>query len=81
VAASSGNELLKGMLQSVRSLIRVWVERALNDADHARITCVEHRAILAGLEARDPERAAQAMNQHMNSAAARLLPALTVPTA
>jgi GntR family transcriptional regulator, transcriptional repressor for pyruvate dehydrogenase complex len=76
LAAAADNGLLRDMLQSVRSLIRVWVERALNDDEHAKLTLAEHRAILAGVEARDPEVAAEAMNRHMHSAAARLVPTL-----
>ncbi|WP_214110495.1 FadR/GntR family transcriptional regulator [Acrocarpospora catenulata] len=76
LAAAADNVLLRDILQSVRSLIRVWVERALSDSDHAKLTLAEHRAILVGIEARDPEVAAEAMNRHMRSAAARLLPTL-----
>ena len=76
LASGADNVLLRDILQSVRSLIRVWVERALNDTDHAQLTLAEHRAVLAGIEARDPEGAAEAMNTHMRSAAARLLPTL-----
>ncbi|GLY06851.1 transcriptional regulator [Actinoplanes sp. NBRC 101535] len=76
LAVIAGNELLQGILQSVRSLIRVWVERALNDGDHAKITIAEHRAILDGLRARDPEAAAAAMSRHMDSAGSRLRPSL-----
>jgi GntR family transcriptional regulator, transcriptional repressor for pyruvate dehydrogenase complex len=72
LAQAADNGVIRDMLQSVRSLIRVWVERALNDDDHARVTLAEHRAILAALEARDPEAAAETMHQHMNSAATRL---------
>ena len=79
IAAAAGNILLRDMLQSVRSLIRVWVERALNDAEHAKLTLSEHRAILSAIDARDPEAAAAAMNRHMHSAAQRLLPTLDTP--
>ncbi|HWS35418.1 MAG TPA: FadR/GntR family transcriptional regulator [Actinoplanes sp.] len=76
LAVIAGNELLRDMLQSVRSLIRVWVERALNDGDHARLTIAEHRAILEGVRARDPEAASKAMSRHMDSAGTRLRPTL-----
>jgi GntR family transcriptional regulator, transcriptional repressor for pyruvate dehydrogenase complex len=76
IAVATGNSLLDDMLRSIRALIRVWVERALNDTTHAQITCGEHRAILAALSTRDPEQAAAAMSVHMDSAAARLLPTL-----
>ena len=76
LAAGAANSLLDDMLQSVRSLIRVWVERALNDSDHAQLTCNEHRAILAALTTGDADQAAAAMSAHMDSAAARLMPTL-----
>ena len=76
LAASAGNALLDQMLQSVRSLIRVWVERAVADAKHARTTCTEHGAVLKALRARDPAAAAEAMDVHMDSAGRRLVVAL-----
>jgi GntR family transcriptional regulator, transcriptional repressor for pyruvate dehydrogenase complex len=76
VAESAANPLLAQMLQSVRSLLRVWVERAVNDAKHAQTTCTEHAAIVKALRARDAEAAAAAMDRHMDSAGARLAAAL-----
>lgn len=76
IAQIAGNVLLDEMLQSVRSLIRVWVERALNDSDHAATTCREHRAILRAVADQDAELAATEMSRHMDSAAARLTPTL-----
>jgi GntR family transcriptional repressor for pyruvate dehydrogenase complex len=75
LAMSADNALLDEMLQSVRSLIRVWVERALSDSEHAQLTCTEHEAILVALRAKDPLAAAEAMNKHMYSAGQRLLTA------
>lgn len=76
IAVAADNSLLDDMLRSIRSLIRVWIERALNDTTHAQLTCGEHRAILTALSAHDPDQAAAAMSLHMDSAAARLLPTL-----
>ena len=76
LAERTGNALLDQMLQSVRSLIRVWVERALNDARHAQLTCNEHAGILTALRSRDPGAAAEAMSRHMDSAGRRLVAAL-----
>ncbi len=72
IAASADNDLLRDILQSVRALIRVWVERALNDEDHAALTCREHEAILTALRTHDPSKAADAMSEHMDSAGSRL---------
>jgi GntR family transcriptional regulator, transcriptional repressor for pyruvate dehydrogenase complex len=76
IAAAADNSLLDDLLQSIRSLIRVWVERALNDSTHAQLSCDEHRAILSALSTRNSDQAAAAMSVHMDSAAARLLPTL-----
>ena len=76
IARAAQNPLLDEMLQSVRSLIRVWVERALNDSDHAQLTYDEHAAILAALDRHDPDAAAAAMSQHMDSARLRLISSL-----
>ncbi len=73
IAAVAANVLLDQMLQSVRSLVRVWVERALNDTRHAQRTCTEHAAILTALRRRDADAAAAAMSAHMDSAGQRLL--------
>ena len=72
IASAAGNHLLDEILQSVRSLLRVWVERALNDSDHAQLTCNEHQAILEALRGHDPQAAADAMSAHMDSAGQRL---------
>lgn len=81
IAAGANSSLLDDLLQTVRSLIRVWVERAVNDADHARLTCEEHRAVLAALRARDADGAATAMSAHMDSAGRRLLGSMDSPAA
>lgn len=73
IAAGSGNQVLQELLQSIRSLLRIWVDRALTDEGHAAAALAEHRRILRALEARDPAAAAQAMQSHMATAAARLL--------
>ena len=51
------------------------MERALNDSDHARLTCGEHRAIRDALRSGDADAAAAAMSAHMDSAGERLLSA------
>ena len=75
LAACAGNPLLDQMLQSVRSLVRVWVERALDDSRHAQLTCNEHATILTALRHRDASAAAEAMSRHMDSAGQRLVAA------
>ncbi len=73
LAERAENALLDQMLQSVRSLIRVWVERAVNDPRHAQTTCTEHAVVVTALRSRDADAAARAMSTHMDSAGARLM--------
>lgn len=72
VAAAAQNTVLADLLQTVRSLIRVWVERALNDAEQAQRTLAEHRAVYEAIAAGDPDAAVAAMSTHMDSAGERL---------
>jgi len=69
---AAGNATLRDLVRSVRALIRVWVERALDQGGHADTTLREHGAILAALQARDPDLAEAAMRSHMVSARQRL---------
>jgi GntR family transcriptional repressor for pyruvate dehydrogenase complex len=73
IAAGSGNQVLQELLQSIRSLLRIWVDRALTDEGHAAAALAEHREIFRALEAGDPGAAAAAMQSHMETAARRLL--------
>ncbi|AXX30032.1 FadR family transcriptional regulator [Actinosynnema pretiosum subsp. pretiosum] len=68
----AGNEVLHHLLQSIRSLIRVWVERGLRDRPHAELSIQEHSRVLEALRARDPQAAAEAMAAHMTTAGLRL---------
>lgn len=73
IARAADNALLEDLLQSVRSLIRIWVERALNDSDQARLACAEHRTVLEALRANNADAAASAMSRHMDTARRRLI--------
>ncbi|HEU4464999.1 MAG TPA: FCD domain-containing protein, partial [Agromyces sp.] len=72
LASSAGNSVLLDLLQIVRSLLRVWVDRAVQDQAQASIALAEHEAVFRALEARDPDAAASAMAAHMTTASARL---------
>lgn len=72
LASAANNAVLLDLLQIVRSLLRVWVDRAVQDGDHARQALAEHEAIYAALVARDGDAAASAMATHMDTASARL---------
>ncbi|MDR6505975.1 FadR/GntR family transcriptional regulator [Arthrobacter oryzae] len=73
IATSSGNQVLQELLQSIRSLLRIWVDRALTDEGHAAAALAEHRAIFEALEAHDAEAVTKAMASHMGTASRRLL--------
>ena len=72
VVAAAQNTLLADLLQTARSLLRVWVERALDNPDQAHRTLAEHRAVYDALTGGNCDQAAAAMNTHMESAAERL---------
>ncbi|MFC7619486.1 FadR/GntR family transcriptional regulator [Microlunatus sp. GCM10028923] len=72
LATSTGNAVLLDLLQIVRSLLRIWVDRAVQDDEHAEAAVREHTAIYDALRQRDPDAAASAMAAHMATASARL---------
>ena len=73
IAAASGNQVLQELLQSIRSLLRIWVDRALTDEGHAAAALAEHRDIFRALESRDEAAVTTAMRSHMDTASRRLL--------
>jgi GntR family transcriptional repressor for pyruvate dehydrogenase complex len=72
LASSAGNSVLLDQLQLVRSLLRVWVDRAVENEDDARSALEEHDAVYRALLDRDADAAASAMASHMTTASARL---------
>lgn len=72
IASSSGNLVLYEVLQSVRSLLQIWVDHTLADQHHAVEALSEHRAVYVALEAGDQAAAVAAMTSHMKTAGRRL---------
>lgn len=72
VALCAQNTLIADLLQTVRSLIRVWIDRSMNDSTAAQSAASDHRALFEAISAGDEERAAAVMESHMLSAAERL---------
>ncbi|WP_025159192.1 FadR/GntR family transcriptional regulator [Leifsonia aquatica] len=70
--AAAGNSVLTGQINTIHSLLRVWMERAVEDSEQARVAALEHRTILEALRQQDPDAAASAMAVHMDTATARL---------
>lgn len=73
VGEASGNLVLRDVLQSVRALLRVWVDRVLRDPEDAELALEQHSAVLEAIQAGDVDGAAKAMDAHMVSAGERLL--------
>jgi GntR family transcriptional repressor for pyruvate dehydrogenase complex len=76
VAQIAGNSVLSDMLHSIRALLRVWITRAVSRAGQIDITMSEHTAVYDAVVSGDPAGAAAAMDEHMESAGARLLRSL-----
>jgi GntR family transcriptional repressor for pyruvate dehydrogenase complex len=72
IASSADNIVLRDLLQNVRSLLRLWVERGLRDRDQAEVALREHVAIYEAIAARDPSVAEAAMRVHMATAGDRV---------
>ncbi|MCU1407587.1 MAG: FadR family transcriptional regulator [Glaciihabitans sp.] len=72
LADSTDNTVLRDLLQSIRSMLRVWVDRAVEDDEHAQTALEEHTAVFEAIAARDSEAAANAMFAHMQTAGVRL---------
>jgi len=77
LARSTDNSVLLDLLQSIRSLLRVWVDRAVQDTGHAEAAILEHAAVHAAIASRDPDAAASAMAAHMSTAGRRLSGSIT----
>ncbi|MFG1688513.1 FadR/GntR family transcriptional regulator [Nonomuraea sp. NPDC049269] len=72
LAHAAGNSVLDDILGSIRSLLRVWIRRAIHEAGETQTTIAEHAAVLAAIEQRSPSAAVTAMRGHMNAASGRL---------
>ncbi|MFP7761213.1 FadR/GntR family transcriptional regulator [Marisediminicola sp. LYQ85] len=79
IAISADNVVLRDLLQSTRSLLRLWVERGLSERDQAEAAYREHLAVFEAIEARDPAAAFTAMRDHMATAGHRLESASAAP--
>lgn len=77
IARAAGNEVLADLLQTVRSLLRVWSERGLSTREQAEDAYREHADVYAAIAAHDGQRAAAAMHDHMLTASRRVRTAST----
>ncbi|PZQ90704.1 MAG: GntR family transcriptional regulator [Leifsonia xyli] len=72
LAHATGNSVLVDLLQIVRSLLRVWVDRAVHDRAQAETALAEHTAVRDAIRTGDGDAAASAMAAHMLTAGRRL---------
>ena len=72
IARAADNKVLLDLLQSIRSLLRVWVERGLANREDAERALEEHTAVYEALVERDLAAVTLAMSSHMTTASARL---------
>lgn len=72
IAAAAKNRVLADMLTNVKSLLHVWVLRAIRQSGERESTIKQHRAILAAISHRQPDAAFKAMKAHMEAATANL---------
>lgn len=73
---AAANPPMASVLQSIRALLRVGVDRAITHPSQADQTLREHEQIYLGVAARNPDAAGAAMRVHMDSVARRILPTL-----
>jgi GntR family transcriptional repressor for pyruvate dehydrogenase complex len=76
VARASGNSALLGTMSSIRSLLRVWIDRVLSASSSTGPSYEEHVPIYEAIRNADPAGAASAMRAHMRSAQERLVETL-----
>lgn len=68
-----GNSIISYLASSIRSLLRVWIDRQVRDKSDMVDALNEHKAILIAIKSNDPEQAERAMTTHMQTAERRLL--------
>ena len=76
LTALARNGLLTDLLHVVRSLLRVYTDRAVHSESAAKTALEEHEAVFRAVQAGDHDAAASAMAVHMATATARLSAAL-----
>jgi GntR family transcriptional repressor for pyruvate dehydrogenase complex len=73
IAQAAENQVLLDLLQSIRSLLRVWVERGLATGEDAQLALVEHTRVYDAMVTRNPDAVEAAMRDHMSTASSRLV--------
>jgi GntR family transcriptional regulator, transcriptional repressor for pyruvate dehydrogenase complex len=73
IARISGNEVLADLLASLRSMLRVWVDRGVRTLTATEAAYEEHAKVFAAMRARDSVAVEAAMRDHMETASSRIL--------
>lgn len=72
VAQAAKNSVLSEVLNSVRSLLFVWVQRTSNDRTSIEKSVAEHQAVFEAIRDHDVAAAQHAMQSHMTIASEKL---------
>lgn len=72
LARASHNAVITSFINGMRSLLEVWISKAVTRRATIEDIVPEHNAILRAVIDRDPERAAACMSAHLTKAAERL---------
>lgn len=72
IASASRNRMLHHLLQLTRQHLQAWIIQSLESPtissdERARLSLQQHQVIYASIEARDPDRAAASMKEHLLS--------------
>lgn len=81
LARAAGNDVLGDLLQSLRSMLSVWVGRRVQTRQATEAAYDEHRAIYEALRAGNVPAVQRAMDEHMATASARIENAEPIPPA
>jgi GntR family transcriptional regulator, transcriptional repressor for pyruvate dehydrogenase complex len=73
IARIAGNEVLADLLQSLRSLLRVWVDRGVRTRVASEAAYEEHRRVYEAMRRRDAAETERLMSAHMETASTRVL--------
>uniref|UniRef100_A0A942T0J0 FadR family transcriptional regulator n=1 Tax=Neobacillus citreus TaxID=2833578 RepID=A0A942T0J0_9BACI len=79
LARAAGNDVLADLLQSLRSMLSVWVGRRVRTRQATEAAYGEHRAIFDALRTGDVLAVQRAMDEHMATASARIENAEPIP--
>ncbi len=79
IARIASNEVLADLLQSLRSLLRVWADRGVRTRAGSEAAYEEHRRVYEAMRRRDISGTEAAMHEHMETASTRILSASEEP--